>query len=180
MQQAAKRRKHNGSVDLPTTDKAPLTIDPLCLLPAARCLLHQVLLERSPVVLGPAFGDALMVVVGDVDVGEVDAAAFGGVGEPEGEDGVRIIILPVGSAPALDDEFAGDCVEHFAREHAVEGGEGGAGFGADLHLPAGESGVLFRVHVKLIQLGSGGGEANALDDRFGHDSVGRRQYAAGS
>jgi len=88
----------------------------------------QVSAPGLPIILGPALRDALVVVRRDAHVHQIDPAAARRLGEPQGEDGVKVRFLPVGGAPRLDDHAAGDKQQIPALEPAVECREPGAGF----------------------------------------------------
>jgi hypothetical protein len=128
----------------------------------------EVFAPGGPVVFFPAVADAGEVGVGDVDVGELDAGAFAGLfgEEEEGEGGVNGVGGPFAGAPGLDDEAVGDEVEDFAGEGGVEGAELAEGTGVDFGGLAGEGGVGFGVEVHGIESVGGSGEGGGEEEVF--------------
>src|SRR5271170_6453933 len=63
--------------------------------------------KRLPIVGFPAAGHAGVVVIGDVDMDQIDPATLAVLDECQDERGIQICLLPVTSSPTLDDEFSG-------------------------------------------------------------------------
>src|SRR5213593_537424 len=123
--------------------------------------LPEELAPRRPVVLFPALGHALEVVVGDA----VPPVA----GERQDEDRVGVLLRPVVRAPGLDDQTLRDDRDDPAGQPAVEGAELAAGPRRDLRRLAGDGGVARGVEVRVEQLFGRRGESHGLLDRFRHE-----------
>src|SRR5436309_3780492 len=124
---------------------------------------------RRPVVLFPALGHALDVVVGDVHVNQVDLAVPPVAGERQDEDRVGVLLRPVVRAPGLDDQTLRDDRDDPAGQPAVEGAELAAGPRRDLRRLAGHGGVARGVEVRVEQLFGRRGESHGLLDRLRHE-----------
>src|SRR5712691_7013740 len=126
-------------------------------LPRARLAAGEILAPGLPVVLLPALVDAVVVVVRDVDVHEVDAPALALGREADDQRRIDVALAKGSRAPGLYDQPARDGLQHAALQRAAESAEFRSGPGADDDFPAGDRTVRSRVEVHRVQsLGSSG------------------------
>src|SRR5262245_37975169 len=85
--------------------------------------------KGSPIVFFPPVGDTGIIVRGNADVREINAATISHLNELQDQDGVGISGFPSAAAPALNDQLAGDRRQRDAGNDAVEGAEFALGFG---------------------------------------------------
>src|ERR1035437_4428514 len=94
-------------------------------LRASRCFLQadrfQVCPPRLPIIMEPAVGYALVVVLGDIDVHQIDASAGFRLAKENHQDRIGIGLLPPFCSPGLRDHLPGNDEKVFAPELPVEG-----------------------------------------------------------
>jgi len=122
----------------------------------------------------PALVNTAVVVVGNVGVDEIDAAAAAFGREAQDQGRVEVAFLPAARAPGLHDQPAGNGVERPASQHAAERTELGPRPRADDHPPAGDRLVLSGAEIHRIQIPGWGWQGDCLLDdlRHGEKTVG--------
>src|SRR5262249_51945016 len=119
--------------------------------PRLEVLLAQIRPPGNPVVVVPAFAHAGEVVLGNVDVHELDAppTPFGVERKDQGR--IMILTAPVRGAPRLDDEPLGHELENASGKLSSESAERRALLRRDSRPRTGDRTVGARVQVLAVE-----------------------------